>query len=166
MTPKKFKQSYWPGIATACQVTGLNPLFVAAQAALETGWGKSAIGNNLFGITASTAWKGLTQTVTTTEYFPDEKQGSHFVKVHSITRLPDGRYKYIVDRKFRDYRTVAECIEDHSRILRSERYATAWPFRQDVYEYALRIARLGYCTAPAEEYAASIRSIANTIERL
>ena len=48
MTPKEFKKTYWPDIAASCEETGLNPLFVAAQAALETGWGKSAIGHNLF----------------------------------------------------------------------------------------------------------------------
>ena len=39
MTPKEFKKTYWPDIAASCEETGLNPLFVAAQAALETGWG-------------------------------------------------------------------------------------------------------------------------------
>ena len=29
----------------------ISPVFVTAQAALESGWGKSGIGNNLFGIT-------------------------------------------------------------------------------------------------------------------
>ena len=52
MTPREFKKTYWPDIEAVCRETGLNPLFVAAQAALETGWGESAIGNNLFGITA------------------------------------------------------------------------------------------------------------------
>lgn len=35
MTPKEFKKTYWPDIAASCEETGLNPLFVAAQAALE-----------------------------------------------------------------------------------------------------------------------------------
>ena len=34
MTPKEFKKTYWPDIAASCEETGLNPLFVAAQAAL------------------------------------------------------------------------------------------------------------------------------------
>ena len=73
MTPKEFKKTYWPDIAASCEETGLNPLFVAAQAALETGWGKSAIGHNLFGITATKKWRGAVKYVRTFEYFDDDK---------------------------------------------------------------------------------------------
>ena len=52
MKPTDFKRTYYPTIERVCAETGLNPLFVAAQAALESGWGDHAIGNNLFGITA------------------------------------------------------------------------------------------------------------------
>lgn len=37
-----------------------------------------------------------------TEYFRDDRQGGNFVRVHSITPLLDGRYRYDVDRAFRD----------------------------------------------------------------
>ena len=37
MTPSEFKRTYYPAIERVCAGTGLNPLFVAAQAALETG---------------------------------------------------------------------------------------------------------------------------------
>lgn len=47
----------------------IDPVFVTAQAALESGWGKSAIGNNLFGITKGSSWSGAVQLVNTTEYF-------------------------------------------------------------------------------------------------
>ena len=80
MTPKEFKKTYWPDIAASCEETGLNPLFVAAQAALETGWGKSAIGNNLFGITASKKWRGEVKYVRTFEYFDDDRQGQDVYK--------------------------------------------------------------------------------------
>ena len=36
----------------------ISPVFVTAQAALESGWGKSGIGNNLFGITKGSSWTG------------------------------------------------------------------------------------------------------------
>ena len=55
MTPKEFKKTYWPDIAASCEETGLNPLFVAAQAALETGWGKSAIVALVCGLSLWTA---------------------------------------------------------------------------------------------------------------
>lgn len=165
MTPREFKQQFYPAIERVCAQTGLNPLFVAAQAALETGWGKSAIGNNLFGITAGDKWTGKRQIVRTTEYFRDDRQGGRFVKVHSITALADGRYRYDVDRAFRDYDTVEDCIRDHAKVLSAKRYAAAMPFRGNVYRFAYEIARAGYCTAAPEAYADSIRSIARTIER-
>ena len=37
MTPSEFKRTYYPAIERVCAGTGLNPFFVAAQAALETG---------------------------------------------------------------------------------------------------------------------------------
>ena len=97
MTPSEFKRTYYPAIERVCAGTGLHPLFVAAQAALETGWGKNAIGNNLFGITAGDKWAGKRRIVRTTEYFRDDRQGGNFVRVHSITPLLDGRYRYDVD---------------------------------------------------------------------
>ena len=152
-------------LAASCEETGLNPLFVAAQAALETGWGKSAIGHNLFGITATKKWRGAVKYVRTFEYFDDDKQGHRFPKVHSITRMPDGRYKYVVDRAFRDYTSVRECLTDHSRILLTERYAPAMPYKDDVYQFAYRVAACGYCTAKPADYAGLILKISKTLEK-
>lgn len=165
MTPKEFKRTYWADIAAACGDSGLNPLFVAAQAALETGWGKAAIGNNLFGITAGKGWAGPVQVRTTTEYLPDGKQGGMFRRVHSITRCPDGRYKYMADRAFRDYASVRECLADHFAVLSLPRYRAAWEWTDDVYRFALEVARAGYCTADPEVYAKSILSISKTLEK-
>ena len=53
MTNKEF--ALWVYNA-AKNVSDIDPLFVAAQAALESGWGKSGIGNNLFGITKGSSW--------------------------------------------------------------------------------------------------------------
>ena len=165
MTPREFKRTYWPDIAASCEETGLNPLFVAAQAALETGWGKSAIGHNLFGITATKKWRGAVKYVRTFEYFEDDQQGHRFPKVHSITRMPDGRYKYVVARAFRDYPSVRECLTDHSRILLTECYAPAMPYKDDVYQFAYRVAACGYCTAKPADYAGLILKISKTLEK-
>lgn len=166
MTPAQFKKRYWPDIKAACRENGLNPLFVAAQAALETGWGSHTIGRNLFGITPGKGWSGAVRIARTTEYLPDDRQGAKFIKVHAIERLPDGRFKYTVDRAFKDYPYVRDCLLDHFRVLSGSRYKAAFAHVNDVYRFALEIARAGYCTAPAEEYARSIASIANTLERL
>lgn len=66
MTVKDFVKWIYP---QARKMGEINPVFVTAQAALESGWGKSAIGNNLFGITKGSSWKGAVRLVTTTEYF-------------------------------------------------------------------------------------------------
>ena len=52
MTPAEFIAQILPG-AQACQrATGIPASITIAQAALETGWGKDVMGNNLFGIKA------------------------------------------------------------------------------------------------------------------
>ena len=166
MTPQEFKRTYYPAIERTCAETGLNPLFVAAQAALETGWGKSAIGNNLFGITAGDKWTGKRLIVRTTAYLKDDRQGGSFVKVYSITPLADGRYRYDVERAFRDYDSVEECLHDHFNVLSAKRYAAAMPYRDDVKRFAYEVARAGYCTAAPEIYADSIAKIAQMIAKV
>ena len=79
--------------------------------------------------------------------------------------MPDGRYKYVVDRAFRDYPSVRDCLTDHSRILLTERYAPAMPYKDDVYQFAYRVAACGYCTAKPADYAGLILKISKTLEK-
>lgn len=118
----------------------IDPLFVTAQAALESGWGSSAIGNNLFGITKGSSWNGAVRLVTTTEYFcrPDVTFKAP-EEVLEVVQLGERKYKYKVKRFFRDYDTVGDCLNDHFRILRKKGYADAWPYRHDAREYLRRI---------------------------
>lgn len=166
MTQTEFKANYFPPIERVCKETGLNAYFVAAQAALETGWGKAAIGNNLFGLTAGDKWTGRRQIVRTTEYFRDDRQGFRFLKVYAITPLRDGRYRYDVERAFRDYETVEDCVRDHFKVLSLKRYANAMSFKDDIRRFAYEVAKAGYCTADPTDYANSIDSIAKTLRRL
>ena len=85
--------------------------------------------------------------------------------MHSITPLADGRYRYDVDRAFRDYDTVEECLRDHFKVLFAKRYAAAMPYRDDVRRFACEVAKAGYCTADPAVYADSIAKIARMIER-
>lgn len=149
MTVKEFVKWIYP---QAEQMGEINPVFVTAQAALESGWGKSAIGNNLFGITKGSSWKGAVQLVTTTEYFsrPDVSFKAP-EKVLQVVRLSDKRYKYSVKRLFRDYDSVSECLSDHLSILRQPGFSDAWPYRNDPKEYVRRLVdNIGpkYATAP------------------
>ena len=54
-----------PAAIQASQRTGIDPRIIVAQAAQETGWGRSAPGNNYFGIKSH--GKGGGQTFTTHE---------------------------------------------------------------------------------------------------
>jgi flagellar protein FlgJ len=131
----------------------IHPLFVTAQAALETGWKLKADGtNNLFGITKGSSWKGEVKLCLATEYFASpDKKFSLPERVVSVEQLSEGRYKYRVYRFFRVYRTLEECLDDHLTLLRKPMYADAWPFRNDPKEYACRIVdRVGakYATDP------------------
>ena len=48
-----FKEKYLPYAMESERKTGLSAIFILAQAALETGWGKHAPGNMFFGIKAT-----------------------------------------------------------------------------------------------------------------
>ena len=98
-------------------------------------------------------------------YFSDDRQSGRFEKVYSITRTSDGRYRYEVDRKFRDYDTPEEGIRDHAKVLSAKRYAAAWAYRNDITRFAYEIAKAGYCTAEPAAYADLISKIARMIER-
>ena len=77
----------------AKKIGEIDPLFVTAQAALESGYGKNAIGiYNIFGITKG-SWTGNTELVLTTEYF---KRGDVSFKspekVVSVKPISNGRF--------------------------------------------------------------------------
>lgn len=78
--------------------SGALPSVTVAQAALESGWGKYGIGNNIFGIKADSGWKGE--------------------KILKNTREEDqSGNSYYVDAYFRDYPTIRDGVLDHDRFL-------------------------------------------------
>lgn len=91
------------GAVDAYNKYGVLPSLTLAQAILETGWGKSRIGNNIFGIKAGSNWTGKTQNCLTGEQNAD---GS--------------RYQIYAD--FRDYDSVSDSITDHAELLTNDRY--------------------------------------------
>lgn len=103
------------------------PSLTIAQAILETGWGKSSIGNNIFGIKASGGWKGKTQVVNTREFI-------------------NGKW-LTVKAEFRDYDSIEESIRDRSKFLTKNRYKSVLTAR-DYKTAALAIHQAGYATDP------------------
>lgn len=163
MTVKEFIHWIYP----AANGGEISPIFVTAQAALETGWGKSAIGNNLFGITKGSSWKGAVQLVTTAEYFsrPDVTFRAP-EKVLQVTKLGENRYKYTVKRLFRDYDSVADCLDDHLAILKKPGYADAWPYRDDPREFCRRVVdSVGAKYATAPDYCGAMNKVIGMVER-
>lgn len=165
MTVKDFVKWIYP---QARKMGEINPVFVTAQAALESGWGKSAIGNNLFGITKGSSWKGAVRLVTTTEYFSRPDVGFKVPeKVLQVVRLSEKRYRYTVKRLFRDYDSVADCLADHLAILKKPGFADAWPYRNDAKEYVRRIVdNTGPKYATSPDYVATMDKLFLMVEKV
>lgn len=120
------------GAEATAKMIGCSPEAVVAQAALESGWGRAAIGNNVFGIKADGSWHGATLMRRTAEQNAD---GS----------------VYFVDAPFRDYPTLADGILDHFQFLKcNSRYADAGVFDPDGTktdrQYFEALKRAGYAT--------------------
>lgn len=163
MTVKEFVNWLYP----AASKGEISPVFVIAQAALESGWGKSCIGKyNLFGITKG-SWTGPVILVETFEYFstPDVRFKAPEC-VLSVTKLSNKRYKYRVKRFFRDYQLLEQCLSDHLAILKKPGYADAWPYRNDPDKFVEKIqdcVGLRYATAP--DYVQTMKKLFRMVEK-
>ena len=146
MKPSEFLAKYGSAFVIACQDSGIFPSVKLAQAALETGWGKSVVGNNMFGIKASGSqspyWHGEAVSAGTSEF----ENGSYVGTVS----------------KFRKYATVADSIRDHTWFLEhNSRYAKAGVFTaQTPEEQSRALQSAGYATDPS--YASKLISIINS----
>lgn len=92
---QQFIQSMAAGAIEGWNKYGVLPSVTVAQAAVESGWGQAAPGNNLFGIKGS--YNGMTQKLRTREVY-------------------GGRSVWIYDN-FRAYPSYNESVEDHGRFL-------------------------------------------------
>jgi flagellar protein FlgJ len=142
----------WPHAEQAAREIGVDPQALLAQAALETGWGKSvpcdgtgACSYNLFGIKAGSQWSGATVNVPTLEF-------------------EDGVAVRKVDR-FRSYGSPADSFRDYASLIsNSSRYAGALGAGGDVASFAAALQEGGYATDPA--YADKIVAVAKEIRQL
>lgn len=149
---REFVRSVWPHAYEASRTTGIPAHFMVAQAALETGWGKSeprfADGRpsyNLFGIKAGKSWNGAVVEATTTEYV-------------------DGAAQKQVER-FRAYASYSEAFRDYANLLASNpRYANVLG-SQDPARFARGLQQAGYATDPM--YATKLERIiaSNTLRQ-
>lgn len=135
-----------PHAADASRASGIPAQFLLAQAALETGWGKSELRQangqpsyNVFGIKAGQSWNGATVDATTTEYV-------------------DGVAQQRVER-FRAYGSYAEAFKDYASLMAGNPRYAAVRGNTDATGFAQGLARAGYATDPA--YAEKLTRIIN-----
>ena len=141
-----------PAAEKAAKALGVSPKSIMAQAALETGWGRSlptdASGRssfNLFGIKATGNWQGASTASMTTEFV-------------------NGRSTRSVE-SFRAYDSFESSFADHALLLsRSPRYAGAVNAGDDVHAYATALQRGGYATDP--NYARKLVAVAESIDQI
>lgn len=164
----EFVKKVYPAAERLYRAGGVSPLFVTAQAALETGWQIKGIGNNIFGITKGSTWTGPVELVLTTEYFRTcDVKFKAPEEVVSVDQVAPDKYKYRVRRFFRVYDSLDACLDDHLALLRKPGYADAWPYRTDAKEYARRLVdNTGARYATAPNYAEVMGSMIDNVQRI
>lgn len=151
-SPAEFIATMLPMAEKAAKRLGVEPRFLVAQAALETGWGKTMIkqkdgsnSHNLFGI-KSTGWQGESAKVTTTEYVNGK-----------ATKQVAG---------FRAYDSFEHSFNDYVRLLENnDRYQSAIKVASttgDSERFVNELQRAGYATDP--QYANKINQIARKVQ--
>lgn len=146
-SPAAFVRRMWPHAQNAARRLGVAPEVLIAQAAHETGWGRSVprfadgrTSHNLFGIKAHRGWQGERVVNSTLEFVNG-----------TAVRLRDG---------FRAYGSYAESFEDYVNFLHvNPRYSEALTRVKDGPAYLRALQRAGYATDPG--YARKIEGILN-----
>jgi flagellar protein FlgJ len=144
-----FLRTMRPHAEQAAREIGVDPDALLAQAALETGWGRSMPCNaqgecsfNLFGIKAGSQWSGATVNVPTLEF----ESG---IPVRKVER-------------FRAYDSPADSFRDYAALIRdSSRYASARGAGDNVEAFASALQQGGYATDP--NYAQKIAAVADEV---
>jgi flagellar protein FlgJ len=149
LTPQQFVSTYKPYAIACMKKTGLHYHATLTQAALESGWGSQAPGNNFFGIKDFDGVNGDEQLLTTTEVLKTDK--AVFPAVLAIKKVGDLFY-YTVKDWFKKYDSVEKCFTDHANFfLQNGRYSDAWHHRGDAELFLRLVAKAGYATAPDYE---------------
>ncbi len=139
---------YFPYAHYVESKTGLASTITLTQAALESGWGDKAVGNNFFGIKAKKDTPlAQKQLFTTREVLKNNT--TRFPEILSISKRADGLFEYQVRDWFRKYATPAESFADYANLFqRLPRYKKAWENRTKPDVFFAEIHKAGYATAP------------------
>lgn len=133
-TPAQFIAKYENAVIEACAGSKIFPSVKMAQAALETGWGKSVPNNNLFGIKAAG------------NYTPYWKGESGISNTREVINGISAQYNLA----FRSYATLADSIRDHTYFLQNNaRYTKNGVFAATTpQEQCQALQKAGYATDP------------------
>ena len=157
LAPKKafadsdeFVATMLPMAEQAAKRIGIDPRYLVAQAALETGWGKSVMRNsdgssshNLFGIKATGSWQGEQARAITSEF-----RDGQFVKETAA---------------FRSYDSYQDSFHDLVSLLQgNSRYQDAVKAADKPEQFVRELQKAGYATDP--NYASKISQIARQMK--
>lgn len=139
-----------PMAQQAADRIGVDPLYLVAQAALETGWGKSVMrqqdgtsSHNLFGIKATGSWQGAQARAITSEF-----KGGQMVKETAA---------------FRSYDSYQDSFHDLVTLLQSNnRYKEVLNAADKPEQFVRELQKAGYATDP--NYASKISQIAKQMK--
>lgn len=142
----EFVNTMLPMAKEAADRIGVDPRYLVAQAALETGWGKSVMraqdgssSHNLFGIKASSNWKGDSARAITSEF-----RNGAMVKETA---------------EFRSYASYKDSFHDLVTLLQSNnRYQEVLKSADNPEQFVRELQKAGYATDP--NYATKISQIA------
>ena len=149
-SPDAFVATMLPMAQQAADRIGVDPLYLVAQAALETGWGKSVMrqqdgssSHNLFGIKATGSWQGPQARAITSEF-----KGGQMVKETA---------------DFRSYDSYQDSFHDLVTLLQSNnRYKEVLNAADKPEQFVRELQKAGYATDP--EYASKISQIAKQMK--
>ncbi|MBK4994428.1 flagellar assembly peptidoglycan hydrolase FlgJ [Pseudomonas sp. S37] len=146
----EFVATMLPMAEQAARRIGVDPRYLVAQAALETGWGKSVMRNtdgssshNLFGIKATGNWDGGEARAITSEF-----RDGQFVKETAA---------------FRSYDSYQDSFHDLVSLLQNNsRYQDAVKAADKPEQFVQELQKAGYATDP--NYASKISQIAKQMK--
>lgn len=153
---------YPPALELERNNNGAPAIFVLAQSALETGWGKSAPQNMYFGVKATPAWKGRRQYLRTFEIYNAPPRLNSMGQPLEIISKKGNRY--VIMDWFRAYNTPIESLRDHLALMKTKRYVGAFAHRANPEKFAEFVTKAGYATAP--NYLPSLLKTIQTIRNI
>lgn len=155
----QFVKTLMPYAQAAEKITQVPWIVSITIAAVESGWGKHAPGNNFYGIKADKSWKGEVTKLKTPECVPNEA-AAHKLNAELISVIPahgsgaftacttKGNYTAWINDKFRAYSSPAGSVLDFATFLtKNSRYKPAFAFINDPKQFATYVLTHGYSTA-------------------